>query len=195
MKLKKLLKEIDGVFKPPKKYYYFGKLQHGSPYFYPMNFNSTLIYIRKLKFKTEEEIRKYETDYPHLVKYNTTYKFKNVPMVRRSWNKIFKLLGNHYWIEIGYPIMFHTNKLGWKDKFDSPRFEWSPAFYVYFFKLQFCVWWNAPKGCTNNDTDRYYEQILWYVYYAHRDIVKAKETWPWSDYKTKISTWDDKYLV
>jgi hypothetical protein len=35
MKTKQLLQEIKGVFKPPKKRYYFGKLQHGSPYYTP----------------------------------------------------------------------------------------------------------------------------------------------------------------
>ena len=50
MKLSELLKEIKGVFIPPKKSYYLGKLKHGTPYFYPMGFVSTIIYIRKLKF-------------------------------------------------------------------------------------------------------------------------------------------------
>ena len=195
MKLSKLLREIKGVFKPPKKYYYIGKIQYGCPYFYPINFNSTIISFRKLQLKSSEEIEKYTKDYPYLVRYNDGYKFKNMPMVRRAKDRIFKLFNNYYWIEIGYPIKIHKNELGWKDKFESPRYEWSPAFYIFFFKWQFCMWWNAPKSCTNNDTNRYYEQILWYVYYAHRDIVKAKETWPWSDYKTKVSTWDDKYLV
>lgn len=192
MELKKLLREIKGVFKPPKKYYYIGKLRHGAPYFYPIGFVSSIIYIRKLHLTAEVE--------KTLLKYPETFikekeKFENLPMVRRSWNRIFNKFNDYWYVEIGYPIMVHKTELGWKDKYESPRYEWSPSFNIFFFKWQFCIWWNAPKGCTNNDTDRYYEQILWYVYYAHRDIVKAKETWPWSNYKTKVSTWDDKYLV
>jgi len=53
MKTKELLKNIQGVFKPPVKKYYFGKLRHGTPYFYPMHFNSNIISIRRLKLNTD----------------------------------------------------------------------------------------------------------------------------------------------
>ena len=55
MKLKELKKEIKGVFKPPKKRYYLGKLYYGTPYFYPINFNSTIVKIRKLKLRNDDE--------------------------------------------------------------------------------------------------------------------------------------------
>ena len=51
MKIRKLLKEIKGVFIPPKKKYYFGKLAFGNPYFYPWNFNKSILTIRKNKPK------------------------------------------------------------------------------------------------------------------------------------------------
>jgi len=191
MKILKELKEVKRVFIPPKKKYYFGKLTHGTPYFYPMRFNSTIVSFRKLQLKSKEEVEKYEKDYPHLIKHNKNYRFKNLPMVRRSKDWIFRLFGNSYWLQIGWPIMIHTNDLGWKDKFDSPRFEWSPAFYIFFFKWQFCMWWGIPDG----NTDRYYEQILWYLYYANKDIEKAEKTWPWQDFKTKKSTWDKTYIL
>ena len=66
MKIKELLKEIKGVFKPPKKKYYFGRLAFGIPYFYPCNFHSTILSVRKLKPRTEEEYQEYITRYPHL---------------------------------------------------------------------------------------------------------------------------------
>jgi hypothetical protein len=191
MKLKQLLKDIDGVFIPPKKSYYLGKLRHGSPYFYPRNFVSSFIYLRRLRFKTPEQVEEYEKKYAHLVKYNDNYKFSNLPMVRRSFNKIFKLFSSYWYIEIGYPIRIHSNELGWKDKWDSPRYEWSPAFYIFFFKWQFCIWWNSPIEYN----DKYYEQILWYICYSGKDIKKAKETWPWQSVPSKESTWDDKYLI
>lgn len=157
MKLRELLKEIKGVFLPPKKRYYLGRLAFGNPYFYPWNFNSTILTIRKER--------------PKFLRCN-----------------YFKLFG--YEISYGWPIMFCTTGLGWKDKYDSPRFEWSPSFQIYFFKRQFCIWWCAPDG----DNDKYYEQILWYLNYCNKDIFKAKETWHWVDGQTHKSTWNDNYL-
>lgn len=74
---------------------------------------------------------------------------------------------------------------------NSPRYEWQPSFQIYFFKWQFCIFWNAPDG----DNDLYYEMILWYLKYSNKDVNKAKETWGWINYNTKESTWNDKYLV
>ena len=193
MKLSELLRSIKGVFISPKKSYYLGKLRYGCPYFYPRNFVSSIIFIRKLKFKTNEQIEQYEKNYAHLIKYtsDSNYRFSNLPMVRKSYNKIFKIFNIYWYIEIGYPIKIYWNELGWKDKWNSPRYEWSPAFYIFFFKWQFCIWWESPIKYS----DKYYEQILWYLYYVDKDIVKAKETWPWQDGITKISTWNDKYLI
>jgi hypothetical protein len=38
MKTKWLLKKIKGVFIPPKKRYYFGRIQHGAPWYMPKKF-------------------------------------------------------------------------------------------------------------------------------------------------------------
>lgn len=101
----------------------------------------------------------------------------------------FKLFG--YEISYGYPIYITWYDLGWKDKFETPRFEWSPAFQIYFFKWQFCIFWNAP----DDDNDLYYEMILWYLHYSKKDIKKAEETWGWCNYDTKKSTWNNDYLI
>jgi hypothetical protein len=111
-------------------------------------------------------------------------------MVNRSKNWITKIFGNYYWIQIGYPIMFHQVHLGWKWKYEDVRFEWSPSIQLYFFKWQFVILWNAPDG----DNDLYYEMILHWLYKADKDIDKAKETWGWIDVQTKKSTWNDDYL-
>ena len=191
MKLKKLLKEIKGVFKPPMKQYYIVKLRHGTPYFYPRNFNSTILSFRKVELSTPEELAKYPNDW-----IRNSNKFKGLPTVRRAKDTVFKFFNNYYWIEIGWPFMFHTTELGYKDKWNSPRYEWSPAFHILFFKWQFCIWWNAPKLSKNAiDTDRYYEQILWYLYYSDKNIKKAKESWPWQTFDTKKSSWDDEFLI
>jgi hypothetical protein len=153
--IKKLVK---GVFKPPKKSYYLGRLLYGTPYFYPWNFNSTILTIRK--------------EHPRFLRC-----------------KHFKLFG--YDVSYGWPIMIHRNGLGWKDKWNSPRFEWSPAFYIFFFKWQFVIHWNAP----DKNNDLYYEMILWWKNYCNKDIVKAEKTWGWQDCNTKKSTWNINYLI
>lgn len=189
MKLRELLKEIKGVFKPPKKKYYLGKIAYGTPYFNPRNFSPTILSIRNLKLKSDEDYKKYVERYPHLI-YRVESKFSNLPMVRRSWDWIIKVFSNYYWVEVGYPITIKQVQLGWKYKFDSVRFEWSPSFQIYFFKWQFCIFWKAPDGNDN----LYYEMLLHWIHTPNKDIDVARDTWGWVDYKTKKSTWNDDYL-
>lgn len=106
--------------------------------------------------------------------------------LRCNW---FKMLG--YEINYGWPIMIVNYELGYKDKFNSPRFEWSPCFQIHFFGLQFCRWYISPV----NDEDGYWEQVLWYLHYSDKDIEKAEKTWGWVDFTTKKSTWKKEFLI
>lgn len=180
--------DFKGVFVPPVKKYYLGKLTYGTPYFWPRSFNKNIISVRRLIPKTQEELDKHILDYPH---YYKREKFKNMPMVRRAKDWIVPIFGNHYWIQIGWPWSIKKNELGWKDKYDSPRFEWAPAFYIFFFHWQFVIHWHAPDG----DDDRYWEMILWWKNYSDKSLHKARITWPWRDGETKRSTWNNDYLI
>lgn len=100
-----------------------------------------------------------------------------------------KLFG--YNIIYGWPISIVKYDLGWKDKFNSPRFEWCPSFQILFLKWQFCIWWISP----DKDNDTYWEQVLWYLNYSGRDINKAIKTWGWVNYDTKLSTWNYNFLI
>lgn len=103
------------------------------------------------------------------------YIFSKSKRKYRLWN--YKLFG----YRVGTPIKFVNVKLGWKDKFGTPRFEWAPFKALYFFGLMISV------RKVSNDPDQYWEQYLWIYYYSYGDIKKAEETWPWiSDGK---STW------
>lgn len=91
--------------------------------------------------------------------------------------------------------------VGWKDKFDSPRYEYPPVIWIYLFGLNLIWYWNIKE---DGYTDDYWEQALWYLYYYKNisygrldapDIKKAKESWPWEDIRTKQSSWNDKYLI
>lgn len=158
MKTKDIIKDTKGVFKPPRKSYYLGKIVHGCPYFSPWNFNETILTIRKQR--------------PQYLRCN-----------------YFKLFG--YEISYGWPIAIVKYDLGWKDKFDSPRLEWSPSFQIWFFWWQFCIWWVSPA----KDQDNYWEQVLWFLKYSDKDINKARDTWGWIDHTTKQSTWDESCLI
>ncbi len=165
MKLKDIKKNIKGVFKLPKKRYYFGKVYFGAPYFFPWGYCSSIINIRKDKYLY-------------------------VP------SKHFKLFG--YYIYYGSPIVYRKLNLGWKDKFGTPRHEWDPGFYLYFFNLQFCIWWSSPyleTDVVSCENEKYWEMVLWYLHYSDKDIKKAEKTWAWIGYETKKSTWDNKVLI
>lgn len=83
----------------------------------------------------------------------------------------------------------------WKDKYDTPRFEYSPRIQItLFWRWTLLIWW----GFKNEDwrewsNDRYWEQYLWTQYYSEGQIDVAETTWPWRNEKDE-STWDRKYL-
>ena len=188
MNIKDIKKAIEGVFIQPVKKYYIGRIRHGSPYFHPRKFTSSVIKIRKLSFVDNPDLTILENPRSHM---QLKKVFINFPIVRRSKYWVRKIFGNWYFIELGYPIAIKTTNLGWKDKYNAPRYEWAPQFAIYFFRWQYITWWSSPV----DDNDEYYEAILWYLHYADQDIVKAKETWPWQETATKESTWNNNFLI
>lgn len=98
-------------------------------------------------------------------------------------------------------IIFHD--VGWKDKYDTPRFEYPPYIWIHIYKWNWVWYWDLPVY-QQNYADEYWEQALWYLYYCNTisqglsdvpNIEKAKENWPWQDCETKKSTWNDKFLI
>ena len=77
MRIEELKREIKGVFKPPVKKWYLGKVQFGTPYMYPWNYEPWIISCRILKETTQEYKEAYIKRFPHLKKYPTRYKFIN----------------------------------------------------------------------------------------------------------------------
>lgn len=168
---KEFNKKIKGVFKPLKRRFYFGKHKFYTPYFTPWGFNENIITVRKLKGE-----------------------YKNKPMVRRIKNWTLS-----YYISIGWPVAFKTVSIGFKDKWNTPRYEWAPSFQIWFFKWQFVMWWGGPIK-DKFEIANYFEQSLWYLFYCEEygsdkpDIKLAKENWPWQN-REKNSTWCDDYLI
>jgi hypothetical protein len=95
-------------------------------------------------------------------------------------------------------IRVYHYDLIWKDKFNSPRHEYNPAFNIIFFKgkYQILIWLKNP--ITNCD-EEYWEQMLWFLYYYKQyntnspNITQAREKWLWKDQYGK-STWKDDFI-
>ena len=91
--------------------------------------------------------------------------------------------------------------LEWKDKWHTPRHEENPLISIGLFNKFFFSWEWKPSKDLGDDTD-YWEQVLWYLYYAsynkekkgydELDINKAKDKWPWT--YEGVSTWNDKFI-
>ncbi len=97
-------------------------------------------------------------------------------------------------------IKIYHYDLYWKHKFDSPRFEFNPAFNLILFgKWQLFIWLSNPIGNNMLDDD-YWEQMVWFLHYYEDygrkcpDIVEAECEWPWT-YPTKKSTWKSEFLI
>lgn len=94
-----------------------------------------------------------------------------------------------------FPIHVSSWDIGWKDKYNTPRYE-HPGYFIVFFGRDYHKHWQfsmtvtAPDFFCNNDCtvkdhdDNYWESMLWYLYYADtynilnnkRDIVKARDS-------------------
>lgn len=104
---------------------------------------------------------------------------------------LYLLHKNDFWIDI------EVHDVGWKDKYNSPRYENSPI--IAFCLLGYVIGWTwklEDKEDSSNywTTSDYWEQALWYIYYSQCDIKKAKKTWPWQDMKGN-TTWNGNFLV
>lgn len=146
------------------------------------------------------------------------YLYIDISNPKKTMNKlkgIFKPLKRYFRSEQGlyapYPvlwvsephfiqIMFHD--VGWKDKYDTPRFEYPPYIWIHIYKWNWVWYWSLPLHQVDKD-DEYWEQALWYLYYTNTisqglinkpDIQKAKESWPWQDMRGN-SNWTDEFLV
>lgn len=171
-------------FKMPKLKLYIGKIKFYTPYFEPVGFKSSIISIRKLELRNEEQHNEYVKRYP-FKKDSLEARYLNLPMVKRSKSKI---LFNRYYVSWGSPIKFVKLKLGWKEKWCLPVFEWSPSYQLWFFKWQVVFYYEIENH------ELFWEMYLWWKYFSDCDIEKAENTWQWINSETKLSTWDKNFL-
>ena len=135
---------------------------------------------------------------------------------KRTINKlkgVFKPLNCYFRFSVNkwtpYPILWvskpayihiMSRDVDWKDKDDTPRFEYPPYIWIHIYKWNFVFYWDLHD---EKYIDEYWEQALWYLYYTNTisqglinkpNIEKAKESWPWLD-RHGNSTWNNKFLI
>ena len=148
---------LNSPFRGLKLKWYFGKIQHGTPYFLPR---------RWVKCDLEDGVKAWDklgerTQEAYIKKYHD----------KDSWIK-------HYVKTHTKPIPikyfgFDFTSLGWKTKWNDYRFEWSPMFSIVLFGKQICIWILPNISPEDNMvTMCYWEAYLTYKYKT--DKAKSK---------------------
>lgn len=136
---------ITSPFKFPKISFYIGKISIGFPYFFPRKF---------VKFTEKEatDLALEEINNPNHYLFG-----KDLEMVKNIYlkSKVKKVDKN---------IGFDGTGLGWKDKWNTPRAEWSPRYGFCLFKYQIVVLFTHDN--------RVWESYLYYTHYT--DKTKSK---------------------
>jgi hypothetical protein len=143
-------------FKPPKLKFYIGKASLGTPYFFPRR------WVKVTKDDAIQEVFKRITKYSpsdeDLAKRNITREQYLNDLYRQQLN---------YYKAVPKLIGFDFVPLGWKTKWDSFRFEWSPLVSFVFFK------WQIAVMVIPIEQDHYWE--CWLEYYFTDKKLSTKE--------------------
>jgi len=144
------LNAYNSPFIPLKLFVYFGDIKHSCPYFLPRYWK---------KFTYEDCVRKAEEAQkrvPPLVP------FTHKPEYYKNYSKP---------VAIKY-FGINLTGLGWKTKWDSYRFEYSPSISVVLFGKQFFMAF-VPSIGNNSLLDSYWE--AWLNYHYETDRKKSKK--------------------
>jgi len=150
------------VFKGLKLEFYFGDIVKGVPYFFP----------RRLVKLTKKECEEYLQEDIEKFKKTDSVFAKNL-VATRTW-EYYKSMSK--FIPIKY-FGFNCTSLGWKMKYDDPRFEWPPmySFVIFGKQLHITVRPNISVDDINEFAhieDVYWETWLNYKY--HTDKTKTE---------------------
>lgn len=155
MKQLSFIKALWSPFKSFKLKWYIGKIAVGTPYFYP----------RKWVKATPEMAHKATIDY---IEREENYNKMNPKYARKikPYDEVYQEM-----LKCQFPIPkkigFDFIPLGWKTKYDSYRFEWSPGLSFVFFGLQIAIKVVVPHP------DQYWES--WLYYELNTDKTKSKQ--------------------
>ena len=139
--------------------WYFGKIQHGTPYFLPRKWvkcdrHDAVKAWDRMGIKSQEAYLKKQSKDSWIDKYIGSYT-KPIPI---------KYFG------------YNSTTLGWKTKWDDYRFEWAPCYSLVIFGKQLFVY-VLPKMESKDDfsvrQDCYWE--AWLTYNYRTDKSESKE--------------------
>lgn len=104
--------------------------------------------------------------------------------------------GRHRWyFWQGKIFGIYLHDLEWKDKYNTPRCEEEPIIGISIFNFWFTITWKLPLHLGGDYVDNYWEQAVWYLYYNKKNLIKAKERWPWANMETGKSSWKDYFIL
>ena len=146
-KLPLFLRTYNSPFKPLKLVFYFGKIARGVPYFFPRNW---------IPFTEEDAINRAKEHFEKNPKAAELIPFDKMVNSYRNYTKA-----------VPKKVGFDFVGLGWKTKFDSYRFEFSPIWSFVFFGYQLTLTFVAPHDM------HYWECFL--VYHYETDRTKSWE--------------------
>jgi len=153
------LKVLNSPFVGLKLKWYFGEIEHGTPYFLPR---------RWVKCDRIDAVKAwYELK-----------DIKKIELVKENANAIEIFISNYIKsytkpVQIKY-FGWQFTTLGWKTKWDDYRFEWSPILSIVLFGKQICIW-IMPKFELDDymiALDCYWE--AWLTYKNMTDKTKSK---------------------
>ena len=149
-------KALFSPFKPFKLKWYCGSVAIGTPYFFPRKWvKATPKLATRSAFRKIDDIKKWN----ELNKNNCEPRI--IPTFEEAYADSIKCK-----FPVPKKIGFDFVGLGWKTKWDSYRFEWSPLWSFVFFKWQIAVVFVAPEQ------SHYWES--WLYYENDTDNTKTK---------------------
>ena len=120
------------------------------------------------------------------------------------------------WCQKYFPLTVISRSIGWKDKFDEPRYE-RPGIFTIIWGTdinkawQFAITVKAPiaefhipeeekqkimeldnRETLNSHEDDYWETMLWFVCYNEKNFENAYKTWPNGNWSTTVKVGEDE---
>jgi hypothetical protein len=157
MKKFEYLKVLNSPFRIPKLKFYLGKIALGTPYFFPRRWvpctkqdatkSATERFDRLVKVRKRKNDKKLPTQKMWMEFYNSSLKSRKPVPKKFGWDFV---------------------SLGYKYKWDEPRFEWSPMFSFVFWKYQFAITVSVPH------TSHYWESWIYYHNETDKNLSKKE---------------------
>lgn len=165
------LEVLNSPFKGLRLKWYFGKIQHGTPYFLPRKF---------VKCDMKDALKAWME-----MSINSRIAYEKKDGGRKAWVKNYV---TNYTKPV--PIKYfglNSCTLGWKTKWDDYRYEWSPCYSLVIFGKQLFLTVLPNVGNDIMKLNVYWE--AWLNYRYKTDKTKSKEERLQELFKKHSCTW------